>query len=219
MSVRAYILRLALLVLIFFVVIPGIVAFAFYHMNHSPPWPDAGGHFNLFAFFVIMPLWLLGLAITLCWTASARAHTVGFPAWAPLTLLVCIGADWRFFLWLFEHTAPFFSGGLVLLIALALLPERAVPTGDLPPPGRAFQLAMWALVVEAVFAGVSAFASLGQAATTGLRYFRLPFPREIGWLWPVLDGQARQVGFWWVFVLAIAMLWAIVEAWRPQRAA
>jgi hypothetical protein len=135
MSARAYLIRLALLIVVFIVAIPGVVIGLMYWMETSPGWRSTGIGFGYVAFFLGIPLWILSFAIA-CWrTASRRARTVGFPLWVALSLFVLVAAEWQliFSLSLFQERFRgwFLCGAAVLLLSLLLLPDRAA--GDETP--------------------------------------------------------------------------------------
>src|SRR5882672_310364 len=161
MSARAYAIRLALLLLIFVIVIPGGVAGLLYAMEHSSGARGAALGFGYVAYFIGIPLWVLGFGIALWLTARARVQTVGLPNWVSLSLVVLVLADWRFFLWMFRpFVAPFLWGAILLLVALLFWPDRAAPGRDQrQPPGYGYVAAVWAWGFFALLACASLAAS------------------------------------------------------------
>jgi hypothetical protein len=208
MSARNYILSLALVILVFVVLIPGGVLAVMYAMERAPGWRSTAIGFGYVAFFLGIPLWILGFGIALWRTVAPRVRSVGLPAWAAFSLLVFVAADWRFFLWLFQPLfAPFLCAGTVLLVALMFLPDRPAPGDGAQPQSRpGFRLAVWALGIEAVLAAASLAGSLAWSFTGAMPLYRL-------------DIHAQRYGYWWALALAAAMAWAIVEGRRAPRAA
>ena len=208
MSATAYVGRLAVTLLVFVVLIPGTVVGLLYAVEHAPGGRDAALGFGYAAFFIGIPLWILGFGIALWRTARARIATVGLPGWVAFLLLVLFVADWRFFLWMFQpFFAPFLGAAIVLLVALIFLPDRTLPVGGARlTSGFGVRLATCALGIEAVLASASLLASLGSVFTSSAPLYSL-------------DAYARRFAVWWVFGLAAAMVWSIVEGRRGMRAA
>jgi hypothetical protein len=204
MSARAYLIRLALLIVVFVVVIPGVVVGLLYLMETSPGWRNAGIGFGYVAFFLGIPIWILSFAVACWWTASRRARAVGFPFWVALSLFVFVAADWRLIFSLFqEHFRGWFLyGAAVLLLSLSLLPDRS-SDGETPQAPRvAFLAATAAVGVGALLACAVLIASLTYSFTLDSRAHRV-------------DWHARDLASWWFFVLGGAMIWAIVDGrWR-----
>jgi hypothetical protein len=202
MSARAYAIRLALLIVVFVVVIPGAVVGLLAALNASPEGRNAGLGFAYAAFFLGIPLWILSFAIACWWTASARARAVGFPFWVALSLFVLVAADWRFVFWMFGHTSWFLYGAAALLVSLLFLPDRGPSRETSQSPGLGFRIATGAVAVEALLACLVLAGSLIWSFT-----FFAPAM--------VVDRYAGRAASWWIFVLCGTMIWAIVESrWR-----
>jgi hypothetical protein len=198
MSARAYAIRLALLIVIFVVVIPGAVVGLLAALNASPEGRNAGLGFAYAAFFLGIPLWILSFAIACWWTASARARAVGFPFWVALSLFALVAADWRFVFWMFGHTSWFLWAAAALLVSLLFLPDRSSQ-----PAGLGFHVATGAVAVEALLACLALAGSLVWS-------FTLFAPAM------VVDRHAGRAASWWIFVLCGAMIWAIIEGRRRR---
>jgi len=205
MSARAYAIRLALLIVIFIVVIPGAVVGLLAALNASPEGRSAGLGFAYAAFFLGIPLWIMSFAIGCWWTASARARAVGFPFWVALSLFALVAADWRLIFSLFQEQTKgwFLYGATVLLISLLLLPDRPVG-GQVPQSSRVgFTVATVAVGIAALLACAALAASLIYSFTLNRSAF-------------FVEVYARQAASWWIFVLCGAMIWAVIEGRRRR---
>jgi hypothetical protein len=208
MPAAAYIVWLAVTLLVFVVLIPVAVIGGLYMLENTPGWRSAGLGFGYVAFFIGIPLWIFAFGIALWRIARARIVAVGLPGWVGFLLFILVAADWRFFLWMFQPLfAPFLAAAAVMLVALALLPDRTdTAAGKVQQPGIGERVASAALGIETVLASVSLVGSLAWAFTAAMPFYRL-------------DVHARQFAGWWTYVLAAALVWSIVEARRRMRAA
>jgi hypothetical protein len=204
MSARAYAQRLALLFLIFVFAIPAVAVGLVFAMTQSAEWRDAAFGFGYGAFFLGIPIWILSFAIACWWTASRRAHAVGFPFWVALSLAVLVAADWRLIFSFFQEyfRGWFLYSAAILLLSLLLLPDR--PTHDAGPRSlrTGFLVAQIAVGIQALLASAVLAASLTYSFTLNGQA-------------NMVDSYARDAASWWIFVLGGAMIWAAVEGrWR-----
>jgi hypothetical protein len=142
MTSRAFAIRLAIILLVFVVVVPGAVVGLIYAMEKTPGWRDASLGLGYAAFFLGIPIWILSLAIALWRATAARARTLGLPGWIAASFLVLVIAEWKFFLWMFySFRVPFLAGAGVLLAALMVWPAPASNMGDAPAKASPARLA------------------------------------------------------------------------------
>jgi hypothetical protein len=202
MSGRAYAIRLALVVFIFAVVMPPVLAvLAFYSLAAAAAHSARDLVWGFIIFLAIAPLWVLCFAIALWLAVYPRTRTIGLPFWMPLLVLILLAADWRFLDSLRSSpwpSGPFLLGAFALLIALAFWPERAEGAS---PRTFANDCAIWALAGLGVLACASFVGSLIEMT--------------IGTMMAVqIAGYARFAARWWVFLAIGAMIFTIVAGRR-----
>jgi hypothetical protein len=212
-SGRAYAIRLALMVFIFVVVIPAVIAaLAIYGLESARNTGDLIWGFIIFVAVVL--LWVPCFAIALWLVVYRRTRTIGLPFWISLLVLILLAADWQFLdalakaassgsaiRWPPPPFAPFLLGAFALLIALAFWPERAEGAS---PRTFANDCALCALAGLGVLACASFVGSLiGMTIGT-------PMAVQIG-------GYARFAARWWVFLAIGAMIFTIVAGRRKIR--
>jgi hypothetical protein len=203
MSGRAYAIRLALVVFIFAVVMPAVIAaLTIYGLELARDGSDLVWGFIIFV--AITLLWVPCFAIALWLAVYPRTRTIGLPFWMSLLVLILLAADWRLIdsvLWSLRPFAPFLLGAFALLIALAFWPERAEGAS---PRTFANDCAIWALAGLGVLACASFVGSLIEMT--------------IGTMMAVqIAGYARFAARWWVFLAIGAMIFTIVAGRRKIR--
>jgi len=205
MTSRAFAIRLAIVLLVFVVVVPGAVIGLIYKMEKTPGWRDASLGLGYAAFFLGIPIWILSLAIALWRATAARARTLGLPGWIAISFLVLVIAEWKFFLWMFySFRVPFLAGAGVLLAALLIWPAPASDRGDAPAKTSPARLA--------AIAAIGVHALLASAALAGSLVFSLTLSTSA---YQVETYATRFAGSWF-FVLCAAMIWAVVDAHRRR---
>ena len=203
MTPRAFAIRLAIILLVFVVLVPGTVVSLIYAMEKTPGWRDASLGLGYIAFFLGIPIWILSLAIALWRATAARARTLELPGWIAVSFLVLVMAEWKFFLWMFySFRIPFLAGAGVLLAALLVWPAPPSNTGDAPAKASAARLA--------AIGAIGVHALLASAALAGSLVFSLTLSMPA---YQVETYATRYAGSWF-FVLCVAMIWAVVDAQR-----
>ena len=198
MTGRAYALRLALVLFIWIVVIPGVVIGALFALER------AGGRETLLWFFLCIPVWVVGFLGSLWRTVHLRVRALSLPAWIAAMLLVLLPADWRS---IFETRRllqylifpPFLSAALALLVALMFWRERAADGDARASLGSARDVAIWSLAIH----GALAAAALGTSIVSF-------FTHDSWAIWFQL--RVHWAGRWWLLAVCGSLVWAIVES-------
>jgi hypothetical protein len=190
---------------IFVVVIPALAVGLIYAIEATRSRSGNGLIWEYAILFLGIPVWLLCFAIALWQAVNPRVRTVGLPFWVSLLVLVLLAADWHsaltFKYRIHPFPTPFLLGALALLIALAFWPERAEVAS---PRTFANNFAVWALAAFAVLA-VASFVGTLIGMTIGAEMAIR------------IDGYARSVARWWVFLAIGVMICAIIAGRRKMR--
>lgn len=204
MSSSKYAIRLAVVVFVFAIAIPGLVIGSFYLLQLGGPNVMFGS--GLIAFFFGIPVWVIAFGIALWRTSRERLQVVGLPEALGWALMLLVGADAKFFLWIFRpFQAPFLLGAIMLLIALIFWPDRGPrEKSEDDSIGGAKMIAIGSFFILVFLAGISLIGWLTNVVTLSRGAF-------------LLEYNAKWFASWWIFVVGATMTWAVIDA-RQRRA-
>jgi hypothetical protein len=198
MTAHAYLRRLGILIFVFFVLIPGIVAGPVYLFNMSGG-KDALLGAGYIIYFVGIPVWIIALAISLWRTVRLRVAAVGMPTIVAFSFIPFVFADWMAVMTFFQNTRrpPFLLTALVVVLALIFWPTGQAQDADDPTCKMAQTAAVGAILVQAGLATVSVAGTLAQFFVATLLTYNMQF-------------YPASFGYPWLFVVVVTQVLAIV---------